>query len=511
MLSKPLLKQSIKANGLSWLLVTLATAFMLGILIIVLGKLPTSEIRDSLQDTFIESELEAQFKSGAIDGYIETYDTVKEVYPQAKEIYDLLTIAINTYEQYKELGHLQPLEAAVNMIVDNTPEEKKEQVQLITTLGLTAYTNQLISKDKLHEFKSEFVIDMMLTNMEEEMSSVQREVVILLSKDILDMYRENNELNDENMQTIARLFMENIFYQNLINDDSVEQKEMLDKLGYKTMSELLDEYGFTVIKVKAVISSGMTQYISLINNDMLPLEAKAEVTKSLLSQMPKDVSKSLQELGELDINNLVIGSIFFKISGLLLPIVYTITTANNLLANQVDSGSLAYVLSTPTKRRKVTLTQALFLIGSLFIMYFIIGIVGLGALLIVGSDFSISLKDLLLLNTGALVTMISISGICFLASAWFNRSKYSVGVGGGLSMFFLVSTILGLFGSPSIPNAVKIDAMNIFNYTSIISLFDANAILEGRSFIYGFYILLGITVITYLIGIIKFDRKDLPL
>jgi len=39
MISVPLLKQSIKANGVAWLLVTLATSIMLGILIFVLGNI----------------------------------------------------------------------------------------------------------------------------------------------------------------------------------------------------------------------------------------------------------------------------------------------------------------------------------------------------------------------------------------------------------------------------------------------------------------------------------------
>ncbi|HHX79950.1 MAG TPA: hypothetical protein GX692_02680, partial [Acholeplasmataceae bacterium] len=171
----------------------------------------------------------------------------------------------------------------------------------------------------------------------------------------------------------------------------------------------------------------------------------------------------------------------------------------------------AYVLSTPTKRRKVTITQMVFLIGSLILMFLIIGAVGIITTAIVGAENTISFGEMLKLNIGALVTMIAISGICFFSSAWFNRSKYAVGVGGGLSMFFLVSTILGLFGSSSIPEALRINAMNFFNYTSIISLFDVTAIFEGGTYIYGFIILLGIAILTYAIGIIKFDKKDLPL
>ncbi len=50
------------------------------------------------------------------------------------------------------------------------------------------------------------------------------------------------------------------------------------------------------------------------------------------------------------------------------------------------------------------------------------------------------------------------------------------------------------------------------DYVSIISLFDATSILAGTTtFIWKLCILLAIAVVTYTIGIFKFDKKDLPL
>lgn len=511
MISKPLLKQSIKANGVSWLLVTVATALMLGIIVIVLGSLQANEIRKSLKDTFVESELEAHFKGGAIDGFVEAFETVEEIYPEAKGMYDLTTATINTYEYYKLLGTPEPKEAAIQTLVEGASLEQKDQVGLIANQVLTAYEMETIQTEKLHEFKSSIVIEFILSGTDGEMSKEAKQAVISISKEILDLYVKNENLTDEDFQIIARLYIEKIFYQNLLSSETEETKEMLSALEFDTMEDLLNNYGFTEIKVTALISSGIIQYVSFINNEITSEEAKSEVTDSLLTQMPEDVAESLTELGDLNINHLVIGSIFYTIAGLLLPIVYTITTANNLIARQIDSGSMAYVLSTPTKRRKVTITQMVFLIGSLILMFLIIGAVGIITTAIVGAENTISFGEMLKLNIGALVTMIAISGICFFSSAWFNRSKYAVGVGGGLSMFFLVSTILGLFGSSSIPEALRIEAMNFFNYTSIISLFDVTAIFEGGTYIYGFIILLGIAILTYAIGIIKFDKKDLPL
>ncbi len=516
MISVPLLKQSIKANGVAWLLVTLATSIMLGILIFVLGNIQSNEIRDSLKDSFIKSELEAQFKSGAIDGFVIVYDTIYQLYPEIKNTYDQVTnlsnVAVLTYDQLKnQFNHPNPKEETIQSILKNTPDEDKPLATFILTSVLTYYETNNPTQNELTQFISKLVIDLIINNMEEEVPEETRAVVKSISQQIIEIYSKNNELTIENMQTIARLYIENSFYDQLGTPNEQTDK-MLEVFGYDTIYELLEAFGYNKTTVNGIASSGIIQYISYINNGMEHDLAKSEITKSLFSQMPEDVAESLTELGDMNIDHLVVGTIFYKMAGLLLPIVYVITTANSLIAGQVDSGSLAFVLSTPTKRRKVTITQMIYLIGSLICMYIIIGVVSfIATMLVKDKTFSITYQDLLKLNVGALITVIAISGICFLASAWFNRSKYSVGVGGGLSMFFLVSTILGLFGSSTIPEALRIKAMNFFNYTTIITLFDSEKILSGGTYIYGLLILLGIAIITYIIGIIRFDKKDLPL
>lgn len=99
-----------------------------------------------------------------------------------------------------------------------------------------------------------------------------------------------------------------------------------------------------------------------------------------------------------------------------------------------------------------------------------------------------------------------------MCSAIFNRSKYSMSIGGGITIFSLVCTILGLFGSNVVPSAMRISAMDFFNYLSIITLFDTVSILDGGlSYLWKFAILLGIGIVTFIIGIFRFDKKDLPL
>ena len=70
---------------------------------------------------------------------------------------------------------------------------------------------------------------------------------------------------------------------------------------------------------------------------------------------------------------------FYKLIAVILGIVYVVFTANNLVVNEVDSGSMAYTLSTPIKRSSVIFTKSLYLILSVILMYTVISLAGLTA------------------------------------------------------------------------------------------------------------------------------------
>ena len=59
----------------------------------------------------------------------------------------------------------------------------------------------------------------------------------------------------------------------------------------------------------------------------------------------------------------------YGIFGILLATIYSFVVANALVANEVDKGSLAYILSTPVKRITVVVTKAVFLVFSLAMMF----------------------------------------------------------------------------------------------------------------------------------------------
>ncbi|MGN1052179.1 MAG: ABC transporter permease, partial [Candidatus Scatosoma sp.] len=289
--------------------------------------------------------------------------------------------------------------------------------------------------------------------------------------------------------------------------------DAIKRLGYTTAIDYRGQISYEKVRLDNKLSAGeitADEYDALMLQKMQ--EVTGDITQSLLSSLPQNVADALKEIGEMDLYALIVGSIFYKLAGLLLPIIFTIMAANNLIAGQVDSGSMAYVLSTSTKRKTVAFTQGVYLAGSLFLMYFLTFITGCVCLCFVREDVALNCGKLALLNLGAFLVLLALSGLCFFSSCFFDRSKRSMALGGGLSIYALVAAMLGLFGSPVIPSVIRLESLNGFNYTTIITLFDVISVMDGTTaFIWKFAVLAVLGIGGYIAGAIRFNKKDLPL
>lgn len=82
---------------------------------------------------------------------------------------------------------------------------------------------------------------------------------------------------------------------------------------------------------------------------------------------------------ELDIFSTLLGLLsqtVYGFSGLMVAMVFVVVAGNNLVASEVDRGSMAYTLSTPTKRTTVVFTKAVFLISAIVLMFVIMALAG---------------------------------------------------------------------------------------------------------------------------------------
>ena len=251
----------------------------------------------------------------------------------------------------------------------------------------------------------------------------------------------------------------------------------------------------------------------------------------LLEMMGFDLAR-IQIMSQIDLNS-ILNELVYKIAGVLLPMIYVMIAANKLIAAQVNDGSMAYILSTPTNRKTVIRTQYLFLIFTTVVMYLVITVSAVASEGIAFAIYKNNNPDsvaiwnpttTLLFCLGSFLAMFALCGICFGASAFFNKSNQSIAVGGGACILSFLACILGLFGNEVfVAVGVGVKAMGVFNYLSIFTLVDNSSmsafckaiagydVAISYTWIWKLGILFAIGVVFAFIGGVRFVKKDLPL
>lgn len=605
MFSKALFKQSCKANGTMWAIITFAVCFMLACVMLISGSGSIGDVKNSIQDTIITKEIDSGLEKRALNYYTNAADGLGEFDKLfAANATDTLTYltwlsqmpdgtaftdptqyaaAMSAWQAAKptlttEAG--KALEAAVTEWQAAKPQqsdfESTEQYVAALTKwasetpataenGVTIAYAQAASDLQEYVYAKALAIDPAYTRDSSEAKEMLGSVMYTLNPD--GMFNESFYLKYEKQAPEEYDYMSIIAHiqsgdvnEYIVSDERVEfrlsraegcasmflagnmaedenvQKIVGELSAYGVTMDKYESFGYTYESIKHLAYTSVITYRNRLDYELGLLadkyadggydseeaynkaiedktaELNADVTSSLLSALPKEVSDALEEVGKADLYTLIVGSIFYKLAGLLLPIIYMIMASNNLVVGQVDSGSMAYVLSTSTKRSTVVFTQAAYLVGSLLAMFGITTATGCVCLAVIDKEVSLTYGNLVLLNLGAFLVLFALSGLCFFTSCYFDRSKRSMAIGGGLSIFALVAAMLGLFGSPVIPSVVRLDSLNYFNYATIISLFDVISIMDGTvTFVWKFAILLGLGIVGYVAGSLKFVKKDLPL
>ncbi len=546
MFSKALFKQSCKANGVMWTIITFAVCFMLACVMLISGNGNIGETKNAIEDTIIQKEIDAAIEERAINYYslsdsaLTTFDkeyiaafdkaeylkTVAALMAGGKSESEAKTAAAS---KYYGVAALKVNFAAEQKAVDLGYGDDKEKTQEIVGVSMFALNPELIEEG------SKTLYNAYLGKTEDILDAYDvTSLVVYAMQDKGEEYITSVERRDY-VSTRAEKAGANFLALNIVSEEAVD--EMIKTLSsYGVDRAKYDSFGYNYENVKKLARNTVITYSNRLEYELSELEKKyaaggftseeeykaaAEKTNadlikaisgSLLDSLPSEVSDALEDIGQADLYTLIVGSIFYKLAGLLLPIIYMIMASNNLISGQVDSGSMAYVLSTSIKRKTVAFTQAVYLVGSLLAMFLLTTATGCVCLAIVGTDIGLTYGKLLLLNLGAFLVLFALSGLNFFTSCYFDRSKRSMAIGGGLSFFALVAAMLGLFGSPVIPKVVRLDSLNYFNYTTIISMFDVVSIMDGTTvFVWKFAILAALGLIGLIAGSLKFTKKDLPL
>ena len=546
MFSKALFKQSCKANGVMWSIITFAVCFMLACVMLISGSGSIGETKNAIEDTIIQKEIDSAMEARAINYYSLSENALKVFDKEFVAAFDkteylknvaALMAAGQTQEEAQATAAQKYYRVAATKTQQNAKAkaessgyaEESDEAKEILGVSMFALNPELI-KDRSEELYNSYI------SHEDDLLETY-DVASLIAYSMTDKgeeYVDSIERKDY-VSTRAEKAGSNFLAINMTSDKAVN--ELLKNLSsYGVTPEKYEGFGYSYEKVKKLARNTVITYGNRLEYELNELEKKfaagefsseeeykqavekvnedliADISGSLLDSLPDEVSEALEDIGQADLYTLIVGSIFYKLAGLLLPIIYMIMASNNLISGQVDSGSMAYVLSTSTKRNTVAFTQAVYLVGSLLAMFLLTTATGCVCLAIVGTEIGLGYGELVLLNLGAFLVLFALAGLNFFTSCYFDRSKRSMAIGGGLSIFALVAAMLGLFGSPVIPKVVRLDSLNYFNYTTIISMFDVVSIMEGTTaFIWKFAILFVLGIIGIIAGSVKFIKKDLPL
>lgn len=124
------------------------------------------------------------------------------------------------------------------------------------------------------------------------------------------------------------------------------------------------------------------------------------ITNTFTGHFDEFLSPSMiEKLGAL---TTILGSLaesFYTMIAVVFLLVYVIVSSNNLVAGEVDRGSMAYTLSTPIKREKVIFTKAFYMITSLLFLTLVLMLTGFVAIqlkfgFVVGRSYTDDIKEI---------------------------------------------------------------------------------------------------------------------
>lgn len=182
------------------------------------------------------------------------------------------------------------------------------------------------------------------------------------------------------------------------------------------------------------------------------------------------------------------------------PAIFIVLLAGRLIARYVDRGSMVYLLSAPHKRSSIAITQAVFLaVMVLFLTIYITLICILTSSVLFPNE--LNLPAFLELNLGLFCVLFFLGGVCYLCSCLFDDARYSVGLGAGLVIAFILLQMLSQVGS----------AAENLKYLTPLTLFQPLDMIKGSAASRLVYLLAPAGVLCYGAGVKIFSRRDLSI
>lgn len=186
---------------------------------------------------------------------------------------------------------------------------------------------------------------------------------------------------------------------------------------------------------------------------------------------------------------------------LIFPLIFEIVITNKVIARYVDKGSMTYLLTGPSSRTKIAVSQLFFSLCSITVLIIFVTVMELICCQVMFPG-ELQMKEFVLLNVGLYLLHVAISGFCFFISCISNDTKTSYSLSIGIAVGFYLIQMLANMGG-------KLEGLK---YVTIFSLYNSSDIIAGKSYIAIQWIVLGIIGVGFYIGgVCAFRKRDLPL
>lgn len=196
--------------------------------------------------------------------------------------------------------------------------------------------------------------------------------------------------------------------------------------------------------------------------------------------------------------NSFLGGLFYGLPIYVFPMVYCIMMGNRLVTKYVYDGSFASLLATPNSRIKIILTQAVYLLISIGLLFLSIQIFGnlMSERMYPGIlDTQIFMQ----MNMGAGLMTTAIAMIAFTFGCIFSDTRLTLFFSTGIPVLFFMLTFI---------SGISERFSSLKNY-SIYSIYDGAAIGAGQtnvSAMVTFYLVLIILTLLLSLGIFSYRR-----
>ncbi|MFI3296649.1 MAG: ABC transporter permease subunit [bacterium] len=193
-----------------------------------------------------------------------------------------------------------------------------------------------------------------------------------------------------------------------------------------------------------------------------------------------------------------ISSFFYGMLMILFPLIYLIIGANRVVVQHIDRGSMAFLLTAPFTRTKILRTQIIFLVGSLFDLFFTFTVI---AVLLAHFQFPgmLDYGQFIYLNLGVFLLYFLLSSIAILGSVIFNQSRHAMAVIAGVPVLMYIMQMIA--------NANP--TYEWTKYLSCFTLFDNTAIASGELTIINYLAMFVLSVVIYFVAFTIFKRRDI--